>query len=47
LRFLQQQKLINRTVYPTVPPATEYELTVLGQNFESVIKAMAEFGVKL
>lgn len=47
LRFLEQQNLVNRTVYPTVPPATEYELTVLGRDLQNVIKAMAEFGVKL
>jgi DNA-binding HxlR family transcriptional regulator len=47
LRHLEQQKLLKRTVYPTVPPSTEYELTPLGRSLEIVIKAMAEFGNKL
>jgi len=47
LRMLQQYKLLTRTVYATVPPTTEYELTNLGQKLESVIYAMAEFGVEL
>jgi DNA-binding HxlR family transcriptional regulator len=34
-------------VYPTVPPTTDYELTVLGKGLESVIRAMQEFGVLL
>ena len=44
LRFLADKGLIQRTVYPTVPPTTEYELTPLGQRFNNVILAMAEFG---
>jgi len=47
LRHLEQWKLVKRTVYPTVPPTTEYELTGLGQRLEKVIKAMAEFGSEL
>jgi len=47
LRHLEQHKVINRTVYPTVPPTTEYELTPLGRELENVIKAMANFGSKL
>jgi DNA-binding HxlR family transcriptional regulator len=44
LRHLEQQRLVKRTVYPTVPPTTEYELTELGRGLEGVINAMAEFG---
>ena len=40
LRFLEQHQLITRTVYPTVPPTTEYELTSLGQKLELVLNAM-------
>ena len=47
LRLLEQRRLVTRTVYPTVPPATEYELTPLGRRLEGVIKAMAEFGSEL
>lgn len=44
LRFLAEKGLIERTVYATVPPTTEYELTALGRQFNKVILAMAEFG---
>jgi len=44
LRLLEGRGLITRTVYPTVPPMTEYELTVLGRKMETVLLAMAEFG---
>ena len=47
LRMLEQHKIITRTIYPTVPPTTEYELTKLGQNLETVLNAMAEFGKRL
>jgi DNA-binding HxlR family transcriptional regulator len=47
LRHLEHWKLVKRTVYPTVPPTTEYELTELGRRMEGVIKAMAEFGAGL
>jgi DNA-binding HxlR family transcriptional regulator len=47
LRHLEQWALANRTVYPTIPPTTEYELTELGRRLKGVIKAMAEFGDEL
>ena len=47
LRFLEHHKIITRTVYPTIPPATEYELTTLGSKLEAVLNAMAIFGNEL
>jgi DNA-binding HxlR family transcriptional regulator len=47
LRMLEQKGLIIRTVYATVPPMTEYELTSIGQKLEEVLNAMAIFGKKL
>ena len=44
LRFLADQGLIERTVYDTIPPTTEYALTDKGSKFEQVIRAMASFG---
>ena len=44
LRLLEQHGMLTRTVYPTVPPTTEYELTSLGKGLRDVIKAMARFG---
>jgi DNA-binding HxlR family transcriptional regulator len=47
LRLLEENRLVARTVYPTIPPMTEYELTPLGQKLEPVLMAMAQFGDKL
>lgn len=47
LRLLENKKLLTRTIFATVPPMTEYELTPLGKKLESVIYAMAEFGNEL
>ncbi len=44
LRFLAEQGLIERTVYDTIPPTTEYALTDKGSKFEQVIRAMASIG---
>ena len=44
LRLLEQHGMLTPTVYPTVPPTTEYELTELGYGFRDVIEAMARFG---
>jgi DNA-binding HxlR family transcriptional regulator len=47
LRFLEQQGLITKTIYPVVPPRTEYELTARGQGLHTVIEAMARYGMSL
>jgi len=47
LRLLEQRQLLTRTVYATVPPMTEYELTPLGRQLETVLDAMADFGRNL
>ena len=47
LRLLERRELLTRTVYPTVPPKTEYELTPLGRQLEAVLDAMATFGQQL
>ncbi len=47
LRLLEQHGMLTRTVYPTVPPTTEYELTLLGHGLRDVIEAMAKFGGNL
>jgi DNA-binding HxlR family transcriptional regulator len=44
LRALEAKQLITRSVYPTVPPTTDYELTALGKELEAVIRAMQDFG---
>ena len=47
LRLLEEHSMLTRTVYPTVPPTTEYELTSLGHGLRDVIEAMAKFGGNL
>lgn len=47
LRELEAKKIVSRTVFPTVPPTTEYELTSLGKELEAVILAMQNFGTLL
>ncbi len=42
--MLEKNQRVTRTVYPTVPVTTEYELTPLGRQLEKVIYAMNEFG---
>lgn len=44
LRFLEDEGLIEKTIYPVVPPHTEYCLTKRGLKLRSVIAAMARFG---
>ncbi len=47
LRMLASAGLVERKIYATVPPKTEYSLTDLGREVEPVIRAMADFGIKL
>ena len=46
LRGLEEDGLIERKVYPVVPPKVEYSLTEMGQNFIPVLEAFEEFGKK-
>ena len=47
LRELEVNGLLTRTVYQTIPPSTDYELTDLGRGLENVIRAMYEFGLRI
>ncbi len=47
LSMLEKAGLVRKTIYATVPPKTEYELTPGGRKIEPVIIAMAEFGINL
>lgn len=44
LRELEADGLINRKVYPVVPPKTEYSLTGRGQTLAPLINAMYDWG---
>lgn len=41
LRGLERDGLITRTVYPTVPPKVEYELTEAGRALNSLVYGVA------
>lgn len=47
LRELEQDKLINRKVYPVVPPKVEYSLTPLGESLFPILEAMYDWGSRL
>ena len=47
LRFLEAQGVLIKTIYPVMPPKTEYELSPRGQQLQPVILAMAAFGATL
>lgn len=40
LRALERDGMVRRTVYASVPPRVEYELTELGQSFSEPIQAL-------
>ena len=44
LRELEKDGLIKRTVYPVVPPKTEYNLTEFGESLSPILNAMCNWG---
>ena len=36
--------MINRTLYPVVPPKTEYSLTEMGQTLVPIVDALCKWG---
>ncbi|MCX4527266.1 MULTISPECIES: helix-turn-helix domain-containing protein [unclassified Streptomyces] len=45
VRRLERDGLVSRTVYPTVPPQVEYELTPLGHSLTHLIKGLADWSL--
>jgi DNA-binding HxlR family transcriptional regulator len=43
LRGLERDGLATRTVFPTIPPRVDYELTALGQSLRCPIDALGEW----
>jgi DNA-binding HxlR family transcriptional regulator len=43
LKGLEQDGLVTRTMYPTIPPRVDYELTELGRSLIVPLKALAEW----
>ena len=44
LKVLERNDLIIRTVYPTVPPQVEYEITELGKSLATILNQLEEWG---
>ncbi len=45
LRNLERDGLVKRTVYPTVPPKVEYELTELGTTLLDTIDSLVQWTI--
>jgi DNA-binding HxlR family transcriptional regulator len=43
LRHLERDGLVQRTVYPTIPPKVEYQLTALGETLLESIKGIVRW----
>jgi len=46
LRGLERDGLVTRTVYPTIPPRVDYELTRLGRTLREPLVAIADWARK-
>lgn len=47
LRELEQDDVINRKVYPEVPPKVEYSLTAFGRKLEPLLFSLREWGAEV
>jgi len=45
LRELESEDIIDRVVYPQVPPKVEYSITEYGRSLEPILEAMHEWGM--
>ena len=43
LRGLERDGMVTRTIFPTIPPRVDYELTELGQSLRSPIEALGNW----
>src|SRR5947209_12079357 len=46
LREMEKDGIVQRTVYPQVPPKVEYRLTPLGETLKPVVGAMCRWGAR-
>lgn len=46
LRELERDRIVQRKVYPQVPPKVGYSLTPLGRSLKPIVDAMHRWGLK-
>ncbi|MDK7928034.1 MAG: helix-turn-helix domain-containing protein [Staphylococcus simulans] len=44
LRELEQDKIIEKTIYPVVPPKVDYKLTEIGLKLDKVVFSICDWG---
>jgi DNA-binding HxlR family transcriptional regulator len=44
LRNLESDNVVNRKIYPQVPPKVEYSLSTLGESLEPILMALRDWG---
>lgn len=44
LKELEEEEIINRTIYSEIPPHVEYSLTEKGQTLHPIFEAMKDWG---
>ena len=46
LRGLERDGLVTRTVYPTIPPRVDYQLTELGCSLLKTVRALGDWAIR-
>ncbi|MCB8822772.1 winged helix-turn-helix transcriptional regulator [Microvirga rosea] len=46
LRGLERDGLVQRTIYPTIPPKVEYRLTELGASLLETVRALGDWAIQ-
>ena len=46
LRGLEREGMVTRTVFPTIPPRVDYELTDLGRSLQEPVKALGIWAIQ-
>src|SRR6266702_4543015 len=46
LRGLERDGLVTRTVFPTIPPRVDYELTELGRGLQGPVRALGQWAAE-
>ena len=46
LRGLERDGLVTRTIFPTIPPRVDYELTALGRSLLEPVTALSDWALK-